>query len=170
MSLSFRYSVDAVTHAVVSLGGRWSRPRPIVMISVIGPTGTRPVQGLLDTGADDTVFPESLARSIGLDLSSAPIGQATTATLRNAPLRYAQVHLRITDGIEQREWPAWVGFTPAKLHLPLLGFAGFLQFFTATFHGDHERVELAINRLYPGTREALQRKCTMPLLIETGRD
>ncbi len=95
--------------------------------------------------------PKYLAASIGLDLTGAPVGQATTATLANAPLRYAQVHLRITDGKERREWPAWIGFASAKLHLPLLGFAGFLQFFTATFHGDREQVELTVNSLYPGT-------------------
>jgi predicted aspartyl protease len=118
---------------------------------VLGPNNTRPVQGLLDTGADDTIFPESLAAKIGLDLTNAPVGQATTATLTPAPFRYALVRLRITDGKEQREWPAWVAFTPAKLHLPLLGFASFLQFFTATFHGDREQVELTVNALYPGT-------------------
>jgi predicted aspartyl protease len=123
----------------------------LILVSLIGPHRTHPTEGLLDTGADDTVFPERLAASIGLDLTNAPIGQATTANLANAPLRYAQVHLRITDGKEQREWPAWVGFTPAKLQLPLLGFASFLQFFTATFHGDYERVELTVNNLYPGT-------------------
>jgi predicted aspartyl protease len=118
---------------------------------VIGPGNTAAVDGHLDTGADDTIFSELLAARIGLDLTNAPIGQATTANLANAPLRYAQVHLRITDGKEQREWPAWVSFTPAKLQLPLLGFAGFLQFFTATFQGDYEQVELAVNNLYPGT-------------------
>lgn len=35
----------------------------------------------------------------------------------------------------------WVGFSPA-ISRPLFGFAGFLQFFTATFHGDREQVEL----------------------------
>lgn len=37
------------------------------------------------------------------------------------------------------------------LRQALLGFGGFLQFFTATFRGDHEEVELAVNSLYPGT-------------------
>jgi len=151
MSLLFRYTLGPVQRAVVPLGGRWSRPRPLVLISVIGPSSTRPVDGLLDTGADDTVFPEHLATILGLDLTNAPIGKLTTATSTNALLRYAQVHLRISDGKEQREWPAWVGFTAAKLPFPLLGFAGFLQYFTATFHGDREQVELAVNSLYPGT-------------------
>jgi hypothetical protein len=52
--------------------------------------------------------------------------------------------------VEQREWPAWVAFTPARLNQPLFGFAGLLQFFTAAFHGDREQVELTINSLYPG--------------------
>jgi predicted aspartyl protease len=109
------------------------------------------VDGYLDTGSDDTVFSERLAARIGLDLTNAPVSRLTTATLSHAPVRYAQVTLRVTDGKEQREWPAWMGFTPAKLQSPLLGFAGFLQFFTATFRGDREEVELTVNNLYPGT-------------------
>jgi hypothetical protein len=151
MTLLFRYKVVSVPHAVVSLGGRWSRPRPFITVSVIGPNTTAVLEGHLDTGADDTIFAESVASAIGLDLSNAPIGQATTATLTNTPIRYAQVALRITDGQERREWLAWVGFPPARLANPLLGFAGFLQFFTATFHGDREQVELTVNSLYPGT-------------------
>ena len=151
MGLLFPYKVVPVHHSVVSLGGRWSRPRPLITVSVVGLMGTYPVDGLLDTGADDTIFSEHIAARLGIDLTNARIGQATSATLANAPLRYAQVRLRITDGKEQREWPAWVGFTPAKLQLPLPSFAGFLQFFTAAFHGDYERVELTVNHLYPGT-------------------
>lgn len=133
MSLLFRYRLEPVQHAVVSLGGRWSRPRPRLHVSLIGPSNTRLVQGLLDTGSDDTIFPEHFAANIGLDLSNAPTGWATTANLANVPLRYASVHLRITDGQERREWPACVAFTSAKLHLPLLGIAGFLQFFMPPF-------------------------------------
>jgi hypothetical protein len=57
----------------------------------------------------------------------------------------------LAQGRERREWRAWIGFTPAHLFRPVLGFAGCLQFFTATFHGDREEVELAVNALYPGT-------------------
>jgi hypothetical protein len=31
------------------------------------------------------------------------------------------------------------------------GYAGFLQFFTTTFHGDRELAELTVNSAYPGT-------------------
>ena len=150
MSLFFPYKVVPVHHSVVSLGGRWSRPRPLTTVSVIGPSNTYPLDGLLDTGAEDTVFPEHLAAAIGIDLTNAPIGQCTTVNLTPLTVRYAQVTLRLTDGVERREWPAWVAFSPT-IQRSLFGFAGFLQFFTATFHGDYEKVELAINRLYPGT-------------------
>jgi hypothetical protein len=122
----------------------------MIPVSLLGPRNTIPTEGLLDTGADDAVFPESMANLIGVDLKNAPQSQLTTATLANALIRYAQVSLRVTDGKERREWP-WVGFTPAKLQTPLLGFAGFLQFFTATFCGDREEVELTVNSLYPGS-------------------
>lgn len=150
MSLFFRYKIEPMPHAVLSLGGRWSRPRPMITVAVIGPNCTRPIEGLLNTGADDTIFPDSFAALIGVDLTGAPRGHATTASLALVPIRYAHVTLRLTDGKERREWPAWVGFSPA-ISRPLFGFAGFLQFFTATFQGDHEQVELAINLLYPGT-------------------
>ena len=50
MSLLFRYKVVPVPHAVVALGGRWSRPRPLLPIAVIRPTNTSAVDGYFDTG------------------------------------------------------------------------------------------------------------------------
>ena len=150
MSLFFPYRVIPVYHSVVSLGGRWSRPRPLISVSVIGPNSTRPIEGRLDTGAHDTIFPERFAAQIGVDLTGAPSGQSTTANMAPTSVRYARVTLRLTDGVERCEWPAWVGFSPT-IPRPLFGFAGFLQFFTATFHGDREQVELTVNALYPGT-------------------
>jgi hypothetical protein len=57
----------------------------------------------------------------------------------------------MTDGKEFCEWTGWVGFTPVLSNYALLGFAGCLQFFDATFYGALEEVELIVNRLYPGT-------------------
>lgn len=132
MSLFFRYKVVVVPHAVLPLGGRWSRPRPIISVSVIGPSATRAFDGRLDTGADDTIFPEPFAALVGVNLAGAPRGQATTADMTPVSIRYDPVTLRLTDGVERREWPAWVGFS-SRIQRPLFGFAGFLQFFTATF-------------------------------------
>ena len=149
--MRFPYKHISLSSAAISFGRSMGTTSPILSVTLIGPSDSRLREGLLDSGADDTIFPESLAALLGVDLSNAPVGRATTATLANVPLRYARLTLRITDGKEQREWPTWIGFTSAKLHQPLLGFAGFLQFFTATFHGDREQVELTVNNLYPGT-------------------
>ncbi|HXG09574.1 MAG TPA: hypothetical protein VNK04_07275 [Gemmataceae bacterium] len=151
MNLRFRYKLVRAGRLIPSLGGRTVRPRPLVDVTVIGPIGSRVRPALLDTAADDTILPESLAVLIGVDLSTAPTGSATSPITGSIPLRYAPVTLRLTDGREQREWPATVAFTPARLIHPLLGFAGCLQYFTATFMGDREEVELAVNALYPGT-------------------
>jgi len=110
-----------------------------------------PVDALVDPGADDSVFPDSVANRLGIDLGNAPIGTGAGVGLAAVPLRFAEISLRMTDGQEKREWQAWVGFTSSNLRHPLLGFAGFLQYFTATFYGDREEVELTANSLYPGT-------------------
>jgi hypothetical protein len=123
----------------------------LITVSVVGPGGTHVVEGLVDSGADETVFPEDVAARIGVDLTGAPQGRGAGASLAGVPLRYGEVGLRIASRSERREWRAWVGFTSAKIYRPMLGFAGFLQFFTAAFHGDREQVELTINPLYPGT-------------------
>ncbi len=151
MSLLFPYQPFRVSRPIVSLAGRTERPRPIILVSVTGPVATQVDDALLDTGADDTVFPDVIAARIGIDLSNAPAGSAGGVGQAPFAIRYAEVTFRITDGKEQREWKAWVGFTSAPLRQPLLGFAGFLQFFTTTFYGDREEVELAVNTTYLGS-------------------
>jgi hypothetical protein len=150
MSLKFRYQLIPTKKAIVSLAGRLVRPRPMILVTVIGPTGTSVERAYLDPMKDDCVFPEDVADKIGIDLTNAPQGEAEGVGKVPVPLRYAQGFLRLANGGERHEWRAWVAFTPAQLHRPLLGFAGFLQFFTATFHGDKEEVELAVNSQYQG--------------------
>jgi predicted aspartyl protease len=151
MSMLCRYKDFTGAQPVWPLHGRLTRPRPMATVTVIGPGGTHVLRGLIDTGADDTVFEDKVAHLIGLDLTRAPVGGASGVGQVSSPLHYAEVTLRLVGNGELREWPARVGFTAAPLKRALLGFAGFLQFFTATFHGDREEVELTMNGLYPGT-------------------
>jgi hypothetical protein len=151
MSLRFHYKLIRVSHAVVSLGGRWVRPRPLIDVTVIGPAASRLRMAILDPAADDTIFPTTLASVLGVDLTNAPRGTSSGVGSQGIAVQYAQVKLRLTDGCEFREWPAWIGFTSATLPYPMLGFAGCLQFFSAHFLGDREEVELTVNSLYPGT-------------------
>jgi hypothetical protein len=140
MSLVFPYHLVPIPQSAVALGGRSVRPRPLVNVGVIGPTGTIVRLAVLDTAADDTVFEEREAARLGLDLSAMPTNIMAGVGLIPYTVRYAQVTLRLTDGIEYREWPAWVGFTSARLNQPLLGFAGCLQFFSANFRGFNDMV------------------------------
>jgi hypothetical protein len=151
MSLVFPYTRLTSAQPIISLGGRLDRPYALVGATLVGPTGTHFDRCLLDSGADDTVFPDQAAVNCGIDLTNAPQILLSGVGGGTALVRYAQVAIRITDGIERREWTAWVGFTSAPMKRPLLGFAGFLQFFTAIFYGDLEKVELAVNSYYRGT-------------------
>src|SRR6266566_4539173 len=135
MSLRFPYRRFPVGRPLVWLGGRTERPRPAILVSLTGPLDTHADFALMDTGADDTVFPDTVAAKIGIDLTNAPTGSGKGVALLGFVIRYAEVTFRVTDGQEQREWKAWVGFTSAPLRQPLLGYAGFLQFFGATFFG-----------------------------------
>jgi hypothetical protein len=151
MSLRFRYDLERMGKPITSLGGRWVRPRPIISATLIGPAKTYQDKAHLDPAADDTIFEEKVAAWLGIDLTNSPTGQGAGVSAQSVPLRYAEVTLHLTDGTEVREWLGWVGFTPVRIVRPLLGFAGCLQFFTATFYGDIEEAELTPNRLYPGT-------------------
>jgi len=151
MSLRFPYLQVARGGPIVSLGGKVHRPRPVIGVTILGPAGAVPYDGLLDTGSDDVLFPEAVAAFIGIDLTNAPQGTMSAFGHRSIPVRYAEATLRIADNQERREWRAWVGFAPVVRRYALLGFAGFLQYFTATFHGDREEVELTVNGQYPGT-------------------
>src|SRR3954453_8387772 len=113
MALSFPYSQEKIVTPAVALGGRMTRPRPIIDVTLINQGQTRFARGLLDTGADDTIFPEWLAVGLGINLSQCPAGQGTGVGGQSIPVRFATVTLRIPDGIEYRDWNALVGFSAA---------------------------------------------------------
>ena len=118
MTLTFHYPPRPRPQPVVSLGGRFSRPRPMVPVTLIVPTRTKLVIALLDTGSDDTVFPESYATQLGIDLTNAPTGVGQGVGGTPIPLRYVNLTLRIADNNEQREWSAIVAFTPVREGYP----------------------------------------------------
>jgi hypothetical protein len=151
MSLHFPYYRFQLGSPIWPLGGLTYRPQPLAHVTLLGPQGTRVRRAVLDTAADDTVFAAADAAAVGIDLTNAPVGQAQGVGRVPALLLYAQVTLRMTDGVVFREWPARVGFTAVPLIRPLLGYAGCLQFFAALFLGDQEEVELTVNSRYPGT-------------------
>ena len=137
-----------------SLGGGFTRYRPITAIRVSGPAGSWILDGLLDSGSDDTIFPEWVAPMIGVDLTQA-VSHDIHLAGRGKPIRchYSSIKIRITDGKQETyEWDAVVGFIAVPMKCPLLGQAGFLQYFDANFLGADHAVTLSPNRSFAGTR------------------
>jgi hypothetical protein len=136
-----------------SLGGSMLRPRPIVAVRIIGPGGSLLRDGLLDTGADDTVFPDWVAKVTGLDLVHAEARSIGLVGRQPLTCRYASVRLRISDGVsETYEWTLVAGFVSLQIPRPLLGYAGFLQYFDAEFRGADHAVILTPNSTFHGIR------------------
>ena len=153
MEFRFPFTVFPAPQPVIALGGRRVRPRPFLPITLINPvTGSWcSYRGLLDTGADDTVFHVDTAQLLGIDLSNAPSTRAIgVSSGPSVIIRFAEVFLQIanSDG-DVLEWSATVAFAEKRGSHPLLGFAGFLQFFDAAFLGEQEEFELSPNSLLP---------------------
>ena len=111
MPLLYKYRPLRVPSPALTLGGRLTRPKPLIDVAVLGPTGTRPTQAVLDTGADDTVFPDWLAARIGVDLTNADEVEASgVGTAPVARLRIARVTLRLATNTASAEWTALVCF------------------------------------------------------------
>jgi hypothetical protein len=150
----YRYLFGQARQPQLALGGSLWRPRPIIAARVYGPGGDRLVDGHLDTGADDTVFSDQVAALLGVDLTQAPEQEIVLAgrpqLLR---CRYQRVELRITDGVQETyQWSAVVGFVTIPMRRALFGYAGFLQFFDADFHGADCEVFLKPNWAFQGQR------------------
>ena len=151
MTMQFAYPRYVGKAPVLAGVLRPVRPRPVIPLTLVGPSGTQLIYGLIDTGADDTVIPDHVAVAIGIDLTAASTGSSRGVGGSAMELRFVEIPLRIDGDEGVHEWTARVAFAPLGSRPALLGFAGFLQYFTACFHGDLEFVELTTNALYPGT-------------------
>lgn len=146
------YRLGKAATPLPSLRGSRQRPRPLHPIRVTGPAQSVVRDALLDTGSDDTVFHEALAPLLGLDLSNAPQLTVHLAGRGGIRCRYASVLLWMTDFTETYEWTAVVGFVPTPLQHPLLGFAGFYEFFDVDFRGANREVILTPSWAFTGKR------------------
>ncbi len=136
-----------------SMAGSLILPRPLVAVRITGPSSSWLRDGLLDTGSVETIFEQSVAKIIGVDLTHTQSRQIHLTGRKPLRCRYAPVVLRISDGLKETyEWNAVVGFVNVSLWRPLLGYAGFLQYFDADSHGCDTEVILKPNRAFAGNR------------------
>jgi hypothetical protein len=150
LPLRVPYLPLATRQPIPALGGLQVRYRPILSVRLFGPSGSRLFDGCVDSASDDTIFPQTLAQSLGIDLTGAPRGEARPIDGVAIPYLYARIRLRISDGWEQYEWEATVGFANLQLRWALLGHAGFLDFFDTTLFGFRREVILTPNSSFPG--------------------
>jgi hypothetical protein len=146
----FPYLALRTRGPVYSLGGIRVRHKPVVPIHIVGPQMLPPTDSCIDSAADDTVFPAHMARRLRIDLTSAPSGEAMAVGLTPVAIRYARVKLLLADGFETAQWEVVVGFTAAPLRWPLLGQAGFLEFFDVELKGLRHEVSVKPNASFPG--------------------
>jgi hypothetical protein len=126
--------------------------RPEVTIDVIGPVTTETIQALVDTGSDETVFPVSLANAIGVRLDHSSTGQASAVGGHAVELVPGSVTLQMTRSGELFRWETKVAFLETQHpdeEVALLGYAGFLEFFQATFNSENHELELNPNSRFP---------------------
>lgn len=149
--MRFRYASYEVEPSLTVPDGVLYRPE--IVIDVIGSRRTETIQALVDTGSDETVFPMSLARAIGVQLERDATGQASAVGGHAIELVPGSVTLEITQADVTYRWDAVVQFLDVDQpedEVALLGFAGFLEFFKATFDGDSRELQLtAGSRLRP---------------------
>lgn len=156
LPLRFPYLPLATRQPIPVLGGAQVRYRPILSVRLFGPSGSRLFDGCLDCASDDTIFPQALARTLGIDLTGAPRGEARPVDGVAIPYHYARVRLRISDGREQCEWEAMVGFASLQLRWALLGHTSFLDYFDTTLFGSRREVILTPNSTFTGQHLVLR--------------
>jgi len=140
---------------VVSLGGSQFRQKPLIPITVIGPSGQFVTQILVDSGADDVVFAARQAPLLGVDLSGGAQRHAGGVGAQ-APvgLVYAPVILELADQVDVYRWRAVVAFAQTALRFPLLGVAGGLEHFVTGLNFSAGEISLLPQPTLPVTQDA----------------
>jgi hypothetical protein len=138
---------------VYSLRGASVRYRPIIPLEVAGPTGSRLRDCSVDCGSDDTLLPRHYSAVMGIALTSPP-HEGEGSPIGGQPIRYpyGRVTFRLSDGLTAYEWEAIVGFVAVPLRWPVLGHAGFLEFFDVELLGRRRQAIITPNASFRGRR------------------
>lgn len=137
-----------------SLRGKWARVyRPIIPLTIAGPTRTKRVRGLVDTGSDDTLLPRSFADELGVGLDEKQGIKITNVSEKPVAVAYGNIHFGLKSSTESYSWSAQVGFIDyrdAENELVILGHKGCLEFFQLFFNGPKKELEIKPGTTFPG--------------------
>jgi hypothetical protein len=112
--------------------------RPVAKLRVAGPSGETYVRLLIDTGADHTLLPMSVADRVGAHLFHDDYNSAKGVSGHEISIIPGRVQLELISDNGCYQWSAVIGFAEfasPEEECSLLGHAGCLEFFTATFDG-----------------------------------
>lgn len=119
--------------------------RPVATVRIGGSVGSAYLRALVDTGADHTIMPFSVAEDVGAELFVDEEDAARGVSGHEISIIPGRVELELLDPDESRTWTTIIGFV--KFAAPedecsILGHAGCLEYFFATFDGVAQVVEL----------------------------
>jgi len=126
--------------------------RPEVPIRIIGPNLSSSHYGLVDTGADNTILPARLVDELGVTTVATSGPGVDAFAGGNVAVSAAEVTLALSDGEDQVRWTTDVlccRFARPEDEMVILGYQGFLEYFTATFDGENCELELVPNARLP---------------------
>jgi hypothetical protein len=112
--------------------------RPLANLRVSGQAGEALIRVLIDTGADHTLLPLSLAEVVGAELFHGDRDAARGVSGAEISVIPGRVQLELISDDGSYQWTAVIGFADfvsPEEECSLLGHAGCLEFFTATFDG-----------------------------------
>lgn len=106
--------------------------RPVIRVRLQGPKSFLKVWALLDTGADESYITESVAEKLGVvPLTSDPMTIKSASGEMN--VWYGSLTVEVSDENEAHSFSITVGVVSEEWSESILGHAGFLEHFDATF-------------------------------------
>jgi hypothetical protein len=122
--------------------------RPEVPITILGSAASGTYVGLVDTGSDNTILPKSIADDLGIATQATTGPAASVFGGSRVELLAGKAILRLEAESTILTWETAVyffDFPSADEETLILGHAGFLEYFTATFDGKAAELTLVAN-------------------------
>lgn len=148
--MKFRYS--SVIAGESESGDFFILRRPEIPITIVGPNGSVALIGLVDTGADFTIVPKSISDALGIDVTPAEGPESRVFGGHQIDLLAGEATIILESEGDSLTWAGPISFfrfADSEEETVILGHAGFLDYFVATFDAESAVLELTPNNNFP---------------------